>query len=171
MEGYADRLERLVITTISPDKSVKLVFRQRDGISVEFAPNRLKQHTDKSLARQLEAVSRLAIVGLQKSSRRMVDDFLADSDGDNSDRIELSPELKRFAECRDDITAQGRSSRGRIFVKRHLSHGVAVDVRPGTVSGLAQGQVSAEFVSALTNAMKDQQEKVKQLRVRIFGSE
>ncbi|MGH8793745.1 MAG: hypothetical protein ACRDXX_14020 [Stackebrandtia sp.] len=162
MGVLAERLNAISVKVMSPDRTARLHV-DGDGERLEFAPGSLEQHTEQTLSQQLTALYTAALRRQRDALDTVVSDTLAEMSAAADDESTPAPRrgaardaaAERFDRQAAALTAEGRSPRGDVAVRRHGDERVELTVRKGAVGRWSPEQLVAEVRGALSAADAD----------------
>ena len=165
----AERLNTMTVRVASPDDTVRLYLTGGGALHIEFARGSLEQHTESSLSKQLSHVCTAALRRQRSQMAATVRDVVADLDTDEDDRFTKERRTPPPASKQPAITAQGRSPRSIVTVRRIPGDIFDVKVRKGTLERYNGDQLTVEFHGALSAASADYQRQLAELRAERGG--
>ncbi|ADD41193.1 hypothetical protein [Stackebrandtia nassauensis] len=161
METHTGSADRIAVTAVSPDGSVKAQLADGD-VTMNLNRRMLPRHDDFSLARQCGLAASGALAG---GERALAMRAARDSDDATSD-----PEYGRMAERFEDelshIVTSGRS--GPVTVTLRGRTNAEFALRPRTANYLGAEQLARHLAAALAEARQAQVSPVIDICTRVF---
>jgi len=162
MSEYIERIKRAVITTTSPDGSVKAKL-DRTGVSVVLAPNAMNRHNEKTLAEQITKAVTAGRQGAGQAKNMILERT-------RGDRPDPDPELRKkwrdLDQATEGLVCTARC--GQVEATRTGTGKTEVRLRPRTVGYLDPDQLADQVNEAIATTDREFIERVLDLRMSTF---
>lgn len=164
----ADRMDALRVRVSSPDGKMTAELSGRSRIDLTLSRDAYLRYSEATLETQLIAMARLLWAGRTREYFAALSEAL----GQTVTREErpIGRQDIAFHEGRDALTAQGRSTDGRVRVQVRGMRDWDVRILPGTVRSLREPEFADRVREAAHDLIQDQFRQVGRLRQEVYGS-
>lgn len=149
---------RITVSVRSDDRAVVATFTPASGMTVRLDSNRLPDHTDTSLARQIEDVLNRTLTGSHRAREMAMAKAFGKPTPAPKDSREARIAAERQRRAHDMLAAsdmEGISPLTEVRVGFHVDDGFTVDIKRGAVRGNAAEVLEAEINAAVLAAMTE----------------
>ncbi|MEV0647896.1 hypothetical protein AB0I28_21775 [Phytomonospora sp. NPDC050363] len=164
-----ERVERMNIKVASPDGSVRATLAFR-GLSVRIKPGTAELHNERSLTVQVEAVLASAFTGYERAVEMIRSEVAGGRRPPNlEDLPEEHPRRRLDAEA-SRLTVTAYSAEDYVSLTWRGKKDFTVELRPGTVRRLTEGELAEELNSALADAARQRAVRLREIHRRLSGA-
>lgn len=170
MGSVAERMGRMSVRANSPDGSVRvrLTFH---GLVVELRPDTASRHTDRSLARQVEAALTSAFGGYEQAVDGIRTDLAEGRPAPVVDDLPDGHPRRRLDARASRLEVVAYSVEDYVSLTWRGKKAFRVELRPGTVRALSDGELAAELNSVVANAARERAGQLREVRREMSGSD
>ncbi|GIG91240.1 hypothetical protein [Plantactinospora endophytica] len=160
-----ERIDMMVVTASTPDRSISAELFDRDQVVLRFEPGYYRRVDEHALENQLAALARILWAHRMREYYAILSD-LADTQitGEPMPRNEAQVE---FLERRDDITARGVSGDGRISISVTGMQQWKVHIQEGTLHRLPESGFTQAVREAVKQLLDDQMRQITVLKLEL----
>lgn len=166
MGRIADRLDGMRVSAEVAGSALAARLDGRTGVSLSFRPGVYQRVNERELERELTNLARLLWVARTREYYAIVSDVTGEV-RTREGRAVTQRDLDFFA-ARGELIAEGRSSDGRITIKVQGMQVFRVQIVPGTVRALTEGEFVERVGEAGGELIRDQLRKVRELKLSIY---
>jgi hypothetical protein len=167
MSELSDLLDRMRVHASVAGGAITGELHDHDRVDVSFAPGFYARSTDTALEQHLVSLARLMraeyvrqyYAAVSTAFRRTI----------TKDPPPIGPRDMDYAERRQELVAEGRSSSGRITISVRGMQSWRIRIAPGTVRALNETQFAEQFREAATALIRNQFAGIRALKNRIYG--
>ena len=167
MDDVLGPLDRLSISTTSPDGGIMAVQSGRNTVKLRFQPRAYERYGAEQLGSQLAQLATRAWVNY----RRAYFQAFSEARGETITGAEppRSDRERQFKQAQAALEVDGESPKGWVSIRSVGLMRWRVEVRSGFNRSLTEQQFLAEVGAALGQLLRDYFDKVLQLQVKHFG--
>jgi hypothetical protein len=163
--GITERVQSLVLRVQAPSGSVSAEMRGRNDVVVSFAPGFYYRADEHEMQWQLEQLAKLLWAAWMREYQRILSD---EHQQTIQESRPVSQQDYEFFEKRSNLTADGRSSDGRIHVAVRGMQEWTVQVAPDAMSTLREDEFLSQVAVAARELIGDQRAKIRELKVTTY---
>jgi len=165
----ADRLDRLSVEVVSPDRRIVATIRGGWDVDVDIDPRVFHGYRERALGDQLSQLGRLAYVAYQRERRKLMDDAFAMPIYDDLVDV-VGTRLRDYREGVANLVSSGTSDDRVITVR---SRGLAewdVAIAPDVIARMHAQTFVADLRTAVFRVFDDHRRQVVEVQDAVYGS-